>query len=101
MAVTSLDDIPADLGYDLAMATTKANPYIERTGYIWAANGVNGWFCVFDRSKRDKNWHAGTHQWLIMKMPDGPERTTRTREEAVRLASASADATNSSSHWWK
>jgi hypothetical protein len=25
---------------------TKYNPYTERTGYIWAANGVNGWFCV-------------------------------------------------------
>jgi hypothetical protein len=80
---------------------TPKNPYTERTGYIWATNGENGWFCVFDRSKRDKNWKTGTHQWLIMKMPDGPERTTRTRDEAVRLASASAGTTNSSGYWWK
>ena len=41
-----------------------------------AANGENGWFCVFDRSKRDEKWYAGTHQWLVMKMPNGPEKTT-------------------------
>jgi hypothetical protein len=61
-----------------------------------AANGENGWFCVFDRSKRDQQWHAGMHQWLVMKMPNGPERTTRTRDEAVHLASVSADASHSS-----
>jgi hypothetical protein len=33
--------------------TTQENPYVERTGYISAANGENGWFCVFDRSRRD------------------------------------------------
>jgi hypothetical protein len=37
-----------------SMRTTKPNPHTERTGYVWAANGVNGWFCVFDRSKWDK-----------------------------------------------
>jgi len=26
------------------------------------------------------------HQWLVMKMPNGPEKTTRIREEAVKLA---------------
>jgi len=80
---------------------TPKNPYAERTGYIYAAHGQNGWFCVFDRQKRDKHWHAGTHQWLVMKMPDGPEKTTRTREEAGRLALASADATDITGHWWK
>ena len=80
---------------------TSKNPYIELAGYIYAAHGENGWFCVFDREKRDKRWHAGTHQWLVMKMPDGPEKTTRTREEAVRLALASADATDIMGHWWK
>jgi hypothetical protein len=79
---------------------TPKNPYIERAGYISAANGENGWFCVFDRSKRDQQWHAGMHQWLVMKMPNGPERTTRTRDEAVHLASVSADATHSSGRWW-
>ena len=77
------------------------DPYTQRTGYVLAANGGNGWFCVFDRSKRDEKWQAGAHQWLVMKMPNGPEKTTRTRDEAVRLASASADTTNTSGHWWK
>jgi hypothetical protein len=75
------------------------NPYTERRGYIWAASGENGWFCVFDRSKRDKNWSAGTHQWSVMKMPNGPEKTTRTRYEAVKLATASAHITDSLHQW--
>ena len=82
------------------MKTTSINSYIERTGYISAANGENGWFCVFDRSKRDK-WSAGSHQWLVMKMPNGPEKTTRTRDEAARLAFLSADTVDSSRQWWK
>jgi hypothetical protein len=70
--------------------TTQENPYVERTGYISAANGENGWFYVFDRSRRDGNkWRSGTHQWLVMKMPNGPEMTTRTRDEAVKLAAVS------------
>jgi len=81
--------------------TTKENPYIERTGYISAVHGANGWFCVFDRSRRDKKWHAGTHQWLVMKMPNGPEKTTRTRDEAVKLATVSANTANSLREWWK
>jgi hypothetical protein len=36
-----------------------------------------------------------------MKMPNGPEKTTRTRDEAVQLAKASADATRKWDHWWK
>jgi hypothetical protein len=83
------------------MRTTKINPYIEQIGYISAANGENGWFCVFDRSKRDEKWSAGTHQWLVMKMPNGPEKTTRTRDEATRLAFLSADTDDSSHQWWK
>jgi hypothetical protein len=77
------------------------NPYTERPGYICAASGENGWFCVFDRSKRDKNWSAGTHQWSVMKMPNGPEKTTRTRYEAVKLATASAHITDGLHQWWK
>jgi hypothetical protein len=77
------------------------NPYTERTGYISAANGENGWFCVLDRSKRDKKWSAGQHQWSVMKMPNGPEKTTRTRDEAVQLAKASAHAIQSWHQWWK
>ena len=80
---------------------TSENPYTERTGYTSAANGENGWFCVFDRSKRNEKWYAGTHQWLAMKMPNGPEKTTRTREEAVKLATVSADSIHSWDHWWK
>ena len=84
------------------MKTTQENPYVERTGYISAANGENGWFCVFDRSRRDGNkWRAGTHQWLVMKMPNGPEMTTRTRNEAVKLAAVSADTASASHQWWK
>ena len=70
---------------DSAMRTTENNPYIE----------------VFDRSKRDQKWSAGTHQWLVMKMPNGPEKTTRTRDEAVQLALVSADTVDSSHQWWK
>jgi len=80
---------------------TENNPYIERTGYVSAANGENGSFCVFDRSKRDQKWSAGTHQWLVMKMPNGPKKTTRTRDEAVQLAFVSADTVDSSHQWWK
>jgi hypothetical protein len=43
----------------------------------------------------------GTHQWLVMKMPNGPEKTTRTRDEAVQLALVSADTVDSSHQWWK
>jgi hypothetical protein len=81
--------------------TTQENSYIELTGYISAAHGANGWFCVFDRSRRDQKWHAGTHQWLVMKMPNGPEKTTRTRDEAVKLATVSANTANSLRKWWK
>jgi hypothetical protein len=83
------------------MKTTSINRYIERTGCITAANGENGWFCVFDRSKRDEKWSAGTHQWSVMKMPNGPEKTTRTRDEATRLAFLSADTDDSLHQWWK
>jgi hypothetical protein len=83
------------------MKTTSINSYIERTGYISAANGENGWFCVFDRSKRDEKWSAGTHQWSVMKMPNGPEKTTRTRDEATRFAFLSADTDDSLHQWWK
>jgi len=83
------------------MRTTNENPYTDRTGYISAADGENGWFCVFDRSKRDQKWCAGTHQWLVMKMPKGPEKTTRTRDEAVKLATVSANTTDNLRQWWK
>ena len=77
------------------------NPYVERTGYTSAANGENGWFFVFDRSKRDEKRSAVTHHWLVMKMPNGPEKTTRTRDEATRLAFLSADTDDSPHQWWK
>ena len=77
------------------------NPYTQRTGYISAVNGENGWFCVLDRSKRDERWSAGQHQWSVMKMPNGPEKTTRTRDEAVKLATVSANTANSLRKWWK
>ncbi|HEY0802278.1 MAG TPA: hypothetical protein VGD54_15680 [Steroidobacteraceae bacterium] len=64
------------------------NPFTQRTAYVLAANGENGWFCVFDRSMRDEKWQVGPHQWLVMKMPNGPEKTTRTRDEALH-------------QWWK
>jgi hypothetical protein len=83
------------------MRATNDNPYIERTGYISASQGENGWFCVFDRSKRDQKWSAGTHQWFVMKMPNGPEKTTRTRDEAVKLATVSADTPDNWRQWWK
>ena len=81
--------------------STPNNPFTQRAGYVLAANGENGWFCVFDRSKRDENWQDGRHQWLVMKMPNGPQKTTRTRDEAIRLAFLSADTDDSSHQWWK
>jgi hypothetical protein len=81
--------------------SSQNNPYVQRTGYVLAANGENGWFCVFDRSRCDEKWSAGTHQWLVMKMTDGPEKTTRTREEALKLAFLSADTADSLHRWWK
>lgn len=83
------------------MRTANENPYTKRTGYISASQGANGWFCVFDRSKRDQKWSAGTHQWLVMKMPNGTEKTKRTRDEAVKLATVSADTTDNLRQWWK
>jgi hypothetical protein len=77
------------------------DPYTKRTGYVLAANGKNGWFCVFDRRKRDENWRADTHQWLVMKMPNGPEKTTRMRDEAVKLVFLSANTADISHQWWK
>ena len=79
---------------------TSNNPYTVRTGYISAAHGENDWFCV-DRSKRDEKWKVGTHQWLVMKMPNGPEKTTRTRDEAVKLATVSADTSDNLRQWWR
>jgi hypothetical protein len=38
---------------------------------------------------------------LVMKMPNGPEMTTRTRDEAVKLAAVSADTASASHQWWK
>jgi hypothetical protein len=29
------------------------DPYTQRTGYVLAANGENGCFCVFDRSSTE------------------------------------------------
>ena len=81
--------------------TAPRNPYTDRTGYIYAAQGENGWFCVFDKKSERSIWRMETHQWLVMKMPSGTETTTRTREEAVRLAKASANATDIAGHWWK
>jgi hypothetical protein len=42
---------------------------------------------------------AHTSGWL--KMPNGPEMTTRTRDEAVKLAAVSADTASASHQWWK
>jgi len=77
------------------------NSYTKRTGYVHAAHGENGWFCVFDRRKRDEKWQVSTHQWLVMKMPNGPDKTTRTRDEAVKLATVSADTPDNLRQWWK
>jgi hypothetical protein len=77
------------------------DPYTKRAGYVIAASGENGWFCVFDRSKLDEKWRADTHQWLVMKMPKGPEKTTRTRDEALKLAFLSASTADRSHQWWK
>jgi hypothetical protein len=35
-----------------------------RTGYVLAANGENGWFCVFDKGKRDNEQLAHINGWL-------------------------------------
>jgi hypothetical protein len=75
--------------------------FTKRKGYVGAEYGPNGWFCVFDRSEATEGWQAGRHQWLVRLMPDGPERTTRTRNEAVKLAKASATTMTGWNMWWK
>jgi hypothetical protein len=77
------------------------NNFTKRKGYVAAGYGPNGWFCVFDRSEATKGWQAGRHQWLVRLMPDGPERTLRTKGEAIKLAEASAATAIGWEMWWK
>jgi hypothetical protein len=77
------------------------NKFMKLGGYVAAQHGPNGWFCVFDRSEATEAWQAGRHQWLVRLMSDGPERTMRTRNEAIKLAKASATNTVSWNMWWK
>lgn len=79
------------------------NPHLQLTGHVAAEHGINGWFCVFDRSEQDAAWHTGgpKHQWLVKLMPSGPAQTERTKEGAIDLAKTSAVTRNNRMMWWK
>jgi hypothetical protein len=77
------------------------NNFSKRKGYVAAEFGPNGWFCVFDRSEATEGWRPGKHQWLVRLMPTGPERTMRTKGEAIDLAKVSATTTIGWKMWWK
>jgi hypothetical protein len=80
---------------------TPNNKFIKHIGYVAAEHGRNGWFCVFDRSAATEGWQAGRHQWLVKLMPDGPEKTTRSKSEAIAVAKLSAATTAGWQMWWK
>jgi ribosomal 30S subunit maturation factor RimM len=82
---------------------TPKNPHLKLLGYVAAEHGINGWFCVFDRSEQDASWHDGgpKHQWLVKFMPSGPAQTARTKDAALDLAKLSASTTIDQIAWWR